>query len=237
MTLSFVMHTYFKGNNEIPLSGVLVIGEDASFNNPISDGTFCFDISLDSDIFKEGLEFFALSLQSDDDCVCLGRDVALAQVQANGGMKIMNAVMLLLTYVHAVVEVNIMSDAHLQVNESDGFIEICVQADHPSQTVFEVMLTTMDGTAMGESFTYFMLSNLIMPLAGEDYVAVNKSVFLYPGFGTIQCVHIPILNDECLEDDIESFGVFISASDDCVVIGATSEVEVYIRDDDGKCIK
>ena len=67
------------------MSGVLVIGEDASFDNPISNGTFCFDISLESDIFKEGLEYFALSLQSNDDCICLGRDVALAQVQANGG--------------------------------------------------------------------------------------------------------------------------------------------------------
>lgn len=66
----------------------MVIGEGASFNNPISNGTVCFDISLESDIFKEGLEFFTLSLHSDDDCVCLGRDVALAQVQANGGMNI-----------------------------------------------------------------------------------------------------------------------------------------------------
>ena len=49
------------------------------------------------------------------------------------------------------VEVNIMSDTHLQVNESGGFIEICVQADHPSQTVYEVMLTTIDDTATGES--------------------------------------------------------------------------------------
>ena len=46
-----------------------------------------------------------------------------------------------------------MSDTHLQVNENDGFIEICVQADHPSQTVFEVMLTTIDDdTATGESY-------------------------------------------------------------------------------------
>ena len=52
-------------------------------------------------------------------------------------------------------------------------------------------------------------------------------------------MHIPILNDECLEDDIESFNVLISTSDDdCVVIGASSsEVQVYIRDDDGNNYK
>lgn len=55
-------------------------------------------------------------------------------------------------YLHAVVEVNIISGAHLQVNESDGFVEICVQADHSSQAAFGVMLTTEDGTAIGESF-------------------------------------------------------------------------------------
>ena len=79
---------------------------------------------------------------------------------------------------------------------------------------------------------------IILPSAGEDYVAVNKSISFYPGYGTVQCVHIPILNDECLEDDIESFNMLISSNDDdCVVIGATSsEVQVYIRDDDGKFI-
>ena len=74
-----------EGNNEVPLSGVLVIGEEASSDNPIDEGKFCFNITLDSDIYKESLEIFTLRLQSDDECVYLGRDLALAQVQANGG--------------------------------------------------------------------------------------------------------------------------------------------------------
>lgn len=65
-----------------------MIGEEASSDNPISEGTFCFNITLDSDIYKEGLEIFTLRLQSDDECVYLGRDVALARVQANGGIII-----------------------------------------------------------------------------------------------------------------------------------------------------
>ena len=75
-----------KGDNEAPLSGVLVIGEEASSDNPIDEGMFCFNITLDSDIYKEGLEIFILHLQSDDECVYLGRDLALARVQANGGI-------------------------------------------------------------------------------------------------------------------------------------------------------
>ena len=62
---------------------------------------------------------------------------------------------------------------------------------------------------------------------------MNKSVVFYPGFEIVQCVHIPIFNDECLEDSMEAFNVSISSSDDRVVIGAAREVEVYIRDDDG----
>lgn len=71
------------------MSDVLVIGAEASFNNPLGEGTFCFNITLDSDIYKEGLELFTLRLKSDDECVYLGRDLALAQVQANGGMLIL----------------------------------------------------------------------------------------------------------------------------------------------------
>ena len=49
------------------------------------------------------------------------------------------------------VKVSIMSSTHLQVNEDSGFVEICVQADHQTQTVYEVTLSTMDDTALGKS--------------------------------------------------------------------------------------
>ena len=67
------------------MSGVLVIGEEASSDNPIDEGKFCFNITLDSDIYKESSEIFMLRLQNDDECVYLGRDLALARVEANGG--------------------------------------------------------------------------------------------------------------------------------------------------------
>ena len=53
-------------------------------------------------------------------------------------------------YVHVVVKVSIMSSTHIQVNEDNGFVEICVQADHQTQTVYEVTLSTIDNTALGK---------------------------------------------------------------------------------------
>ncbi len=66
-------------------TGVVLIGEDADAGNPLDTGEYCFNISVEADDFKEGIETFTLTLQSDDECVCLGRDTALVRVQANGG--------------------------------------------------------------------------------------------------------------------------------------------------------
>lgn len=54
----------------------------------------------------------------------------------------------------------------------------------------------------------------------------------FAGGGRTRCVHIPILNDECLESVEESFTVTISSTMDCVEIGVNT-TQVYIRDDDG----
>ena len=47
------------------------------------------------------------------------------------------------------VSVEIME--HLSAREDSGFVQVCLQADHFSQTAFEVMLTTQEGTAIGQS--------------------------------------------------------------------------------------
>ena len=48
------------------------------------------------------------------------------------------------------VEVGVGIVANLQrVNESSGYVEICVEAD-PSEAVFEVTLSTADVTATGK---------------------------------------------------------------------------------------
>ncbi len=62
-----------------------MIGENAAPDNAVESGQVCFNITLEMDDIKEGAESFTLNLQSDDECVWLGRDVALALTPANGG--------------------------------------------------------------------------------------------------------------------------------------------------------
>ena len=70
-------------NNENLMSGNLMFGGG---DMPSDTRMYCFNITIQEDVYKEGVEFFVLRLQSDDDCVCLGRDVASVRVEANGGI-------------------------------------------------------------------------------------------------------------------------------------------------------
>lgn len=67
-------------------TGVVLVGEGASPGSPIPSGISCFNVTVNGDTLKEGAEVFALRLQSDDNCVCLGQSLALVHVQANGGI-------------------------------------------------------------------------------------------------------------------------------------------------------
>ena len=58
------------------------------------------------------------------------------------------------------MEVTIQSEVGVQVNESAGFVEICVNASRQSQTTYEVVLKTDDDTATGNS-----LENVVWTLA------------------------------------------------------------------------
>ena len=69
-------------------------------------------------------------------------------------------------------------------------------------------------------------------IAGRDYVGVSKTLVFAFGFRVSQCVHIPILTDDCLEET-ESFNVSLSSPQDCVEINV-AEISVYIIEDDGK---
>ena len=60
---------------------------------------------------------------------------------------------------------------------------------------------------------------------------MNKRLVFAFGFETRQCVNIPILGDECLEET-ESFNVSLSSDQDCVKFGADT-LQVYILEDDG----
>lgn len=64
----------------------LVIGEESSHNNTLSNVEACFNISQSEDGIKEGLEIVFLTLTTDDSGICLGRDLASVIIPQNGGM-------------------------------------------------------------------------------------------------------------------------------------------------------
>ena len=67
---------------------------------------------------------------------------------------------------------------------------------------------------------------------GDDYVAISRSIIFNEDTGNQQTVYIPIVNDECLEND-EYFSVTLSSVMDCVVI-TNDQVNITIDDDDSE---
>ena len=63
----------------------LLIGENASPQDPFTSRAFYFNVTTAPDVFKEAAESFSLTLQDTDPCVWLGRDVATLTVLENGG--------------------------------------------------------------------------------------------------------------------------------------------------------
>ena len=49
---------------------------------------------------------------------------------------------------------SIVVTSHFEVPESSGYVKICVEADHQSQTTYEVILSTVDDTAIGKADHY-----------------------------------------------------------------------------------
>jgi hypothetical protein len=107
-------------------------------------GNTCFNLSVSEDLYKEAIEVFVLLLTTDDPCVCLGRDAALFTVQDNGGMykHTLNYVLYEEMINSPEVSVGIAGDAHVEVDESDAFVKICVEAERMSQSTYEIVLET-----------------------------------------------------------------------------------------------
>ena len=47
---------------------------------------------------------------------------------------------------------SIVTESPVRVNESAGYVKVCVEADHESETSYEVILSTEDGTARGKLY-------------------------------------------------------------------------------------
>ena len=77
-----------------------------------------------------------------------------------------------------------------------------------------------------------------LPTAGEDYEAVNTTIS-FPeesGNGTIVCVRIPIIDDNCFEKD-EYFWFHIYSVEEHVHIYNHEYVTIHIYDDERKFLK
>ena len=67
---------------------------------------------------------------------------------------------------------------------------------------------------------------------GEDYLSVEQILeWHYDSANLTQCVSVPIINDECVEEKEEMFTVLLSSLKGCVLLG-TNYTTVTILDDD-----
>ena len=64
-----------------------------------------------------------------------------------------------------------------------------------------------------------------------DFIPVDKLVEWHEDSDLTQCVHIPIINDECLEEKEETFNVSLSTEEECVEFTVDCTT-VTIQDDD-----
>ena len=88
---------------------------------------------------------------------------------------------------------------------------------------------------------YLVVSFIVMQFenfsssVGEDFVQIWHTLVFDNSTSTTQCVYIPIINDDCVEDRLEEFTATLQSEDGCVSIGANSTT-VRIVDDDCECL-
>ena len=72
---------------------------------------------------------------------------------------------------------------------------------------------------------------LVALVENLDFIPVDKLVEWHEDSDLTQCVHIPIINDECLEEKEETFNVSLSTEEECVEFTVDCTT-VTIQDDD-----
>ena len=70
---------------------------------------------------------------------------------------------------------------------------------------------------------------------GEDFDQIWQTLVFDSSTNTTQCVHIPIINDDCVEDEPEEFTATLKSDDDRVSFG-TNSATISVFDDDCKCL-
>ena len=70
--------------------------------------------------------------------------------------------------------------------------------------------------------------------AGIDYSTISDTLDWHENSDVLQCIRLPIVNDECVEDKEETFRVSLSTMDDCVEFSSNNYTIITIEDDDCK---
>ena len=120
------------------------------------------------------------------------------------------------------------------VMENDGTVGMTISLSQPSSVEFQVMINTMNVTAIG-IIIVFMVSILLYLLysAGEDYNGSTITLNVPAGV-IMESLAINIIENNTVECN-ETFNVTIVPVTTCgVTIGSNNSSEVMITDDDGK---
>ena len=120
------------------------------------------------------------------------------------------------------------------VMENDGTVGMTISLSQPSSVEFQVMINTMNVTAIG-IIIVFMVSILLYLLfsAGEDYNG-SPITLNVPAGVIMESLAINIIENNTVECN-ETFNVTIVSVTTCgVTIGSNNSSEVMITDDDGK---
>jgi len=74
---------------------------------------------------------------------------------------------------------------------------------------------------------------LYLTSAGEDYQSIQATLEWHYDSELTQCILVPVINDECLEEKQETFEVSLSSEEDCIQLTNNSTL-VTIQDDDSE---
>ena len=124
------------------------------------------------------------------------------------------------------------NQASYRVMEDDGSLNIMMELSQTSSVQFQVVISTVDVTAIGISLLSLYVFHVMFYLAGEDYNGNSLPVNVLAGV-TMQPLTINIIDSSTVECN-ETFNVTIVSVTTCgVTIGSTFNSEVMISDNDG----
>ena len=98
----------------------------------------------------------------------------------------------------------------------------------------ECLLKMVYGLANVQPCSYWHHRPFFFLLAGEDFVQIWQTLIFDSSTNTTQCLYVPIINDECVENEPEEFTAALYTDDDCVSFG-TNSTTIRILDDDCEC--